>query len=94
MNASRSSGATPPLPGSRDDVDLDQDAQAGARQVAVKVERAQRGLARERVDQTHVRHNQAHAPALQLPDEIPFEQLSVGGRLRLRGPARGSRPQV
>ncbi len=35
------------------------------------------------MDQAHVRHDQAHTPALQLADEVPLEQLSVRGHLRL-----------
>ena len=36
-------------------------------------------------------HDQAHAPALQLADEVPLEQLPVRGDLLPAGPARGSR---
>ncbi len=35
------------------------------------------------MDQAHVRHDQAHAPALQLADEVPLEQLAVRGDLLL-----------
>jgi PLP dependent protein len=38
---------------------------------------AQRRVGRDRVDQPHVRHDLLHAPALQLPDEVPLEQRAV-----------------
>ena len=55
------------------------------------LELAQGRLGGDRVDQAHVGHDQAHAPALQLADEVPLEQLSVRGDLPPAGPARGSR---
>ncbi len=47
------------------------------------LELAQRGLGRERVDQAHVRDDLAHPPALELADEVPFEELAVCGDLLL-----------
>ena len=64
------------------DVHLDQDAQARARALAVALELAQRRVGGDRVDQPHVRHDRAHAPALQLADEVPLEQIAVRGHLR------------
>ena len=72
------------LSGLLGEVDLDQDAQAGAGKRAVASQLAQRRLGRDRVDQTHMRHDQAHAPALQPTDEVPREQLAVRRDLDLQ----------
>ena len=53
-------GAMPALPGSPATLTSSRIAQPGPRERAVALELAQRGLGRERVDQPHVRHDQAH----------------------------------
>ncbi len=51
--------------------------------VAVALERLHGGLAGERVDEAHVGHDQGHAAALEPADEVPGEELAVGGHLLL-----------
>ena len=83
MNASSSAGGDTGLARLARQVDLDQDAQARAGELAVALELAQRGVRGDGVDQTDMRNDQPHAPALQLTDEVPLEQLSMRGRLGL-----------
>src|ERR1700689_3516095 len=59
------------------DVDLYEDAHSWVSDLAVALELAQRGLGGDGVDEAHVGDDQAYAPALQLPDEIPLEQFAV-----------------
>ena len=58
MYASICSGRDARLAGLAGDVDLEQHAQAGARELRVALELAQRGLGGDRVDQAHVRDDQ------------------------------------
>ncbi len=71
------------MPGSRATLTWISTSRPGRARVAVALERLQGGLAGERVDQAHVGHDQRHTAALELADEVPGEELAVGGHLGL-----------
>ena len=91
MKSSSSSGAIPALPSSPATLTSIRILSPGRARSRWRSSSRSAELGGDRVDQPHVRDDQAHAPALQLPDEVPLEQLSVQRRPCARGPARGSR---